>query len=160
MHTPLKLSETNVEEFKCLIELLKYFVRSRRYGIVDRIATALSAESILQALYEAVRSIESARDRAIKATIKVETREGIKRYTVTCCDYGEGEGPGITGTFEESSEKGLIKKKGYCVPCPICIPEEVEINKFIEIVRSGVEGLSIAKKVAILAYTKKSEKET
>jgi len=141
------------KSFPGIISLLRFFAESRRYGVIDRISYALNYESVREALTDAFRIVESLRDRAITAKIRVE--EG-KEYTLRCCDYGEGEGPGINGLFVECQDKSLEGKKGWCVPCPERLPDEEEVKKFLEEVKQDP---SIAKDVALLAHSWRVKRE-
>lgn len=133
------------KKYEGVISLLRFFIDDNRYSIVDRIAFALSPESAEVAVLEALRIVKSLMERAVRARIKVE--EG-KAYSVTCCDYGEGEGPGIFGEFIEVDRAELRNKQGYCVPCPL-IPSSQELNELMNELR---EDLTIGRKIAILAY--------
>ncbi len=137
------------EKYRCIIEVLRFFVNSQRYGIIDRLAFALSPESVDQSIYEALRILKSLEARSIHARIKTQKNE----YTLRCCDYGEGRGPGINGVFIEADEASLKGKQGYCVPCPSCYPDEDELRGFLEDVRRDI---GLARIVAALAYTHKS----
>jgi len=141
------------EGFPGIISLLRFFAESRRYGVIDRISYALNYESVREALTDAFRIVESLRDRAITAKIRVE---GGKEYTVSCCGYGEGEGPGINGIFIECQDKSLEGKRGWCVPCPERLPDEEEVKRFLEEVKRDP---SIAKDVALLSHTWRTKKE-
>lgn len=133
------------KKYEGVVSLLKFFIDDNRYSVVDRIAFALSPESTEVALLEALRIIKSLMERATRAKIKVE--EG-KTYSVTCCDYGEGEGPGIFGEFVEVDRAELRNKKGYCVPCPL-IPSSQELEELMNELRKD---LTIGRRIAILAY--------
>jgi len=141
------------KSFPGIISLLRFFAESRRYGVIDRISYALNYESGRETLTEAVRGDRSLTVRAITAKIRVE--EG-KEYTLRCCDYGEGEGPGINGLFVECQDKSLEGKKGWCVPCPERLPDEEEVKKFLEEVKQDP---SIAKDVALLAHSWRVKRE-
>lgn len=141
--------ESMVGKYKGVVSLLRFFIDDNRYSIVDRIAFALSPESAEVAILEALRIVKSLMDRAVRATVKVETKgEGVREYSLTCCDYGEGDGPGILGEFKVASEARLVGKKGYCVPCPL-MPTSEELEELIDELRRD---LTIGRKIAILAY--------
>lgn len=142
--------ESVMKSYEGLISLLRFFIDDGRYSVVDRIAFALSPESAEVAILEALRVVRSLMDRAIRATIIVSRGEGVeeKEYSLTCCDYGEGDGPGLKGIFKDASESGLINKTGYCVPCPH-LPTSEELERFMSELRRDI---TIGRKVAILAY--------
>lgn len=146
--------------FPGIVSLLRFFSESRRYGVIDRISYALNPESVREALIDAFRIVESLQDRAIhvKIKVKVKTEEGEqeKVYTVRCCDYGEGKGPGINGIFVECEDPSLVGKSGWCVPCPSSLPNEEEVKRFIEAVKKDVR---VAKDVALLAHSWRLSKE-
>ena len=144
------------ENFPGIVSLLRFFAESRRYGVIDRISYALNYESVREALIDAFRIIESLKDRSITARIRVGEGSEQKEYTVRCCDYGEGEGPGINGVFVECDDESLKEKEGWCVPCPDKLPDEEEVKRFLEEVKRDV---TIAKDVAILAHSWRMKKE-
>ncbi len=132
--------------------MLRFFIDDRRYSIVDRLAFALSIESAETSLLEALRVISALMERSINAVIKSKTG---KEYRVTCCDYGEGDGPGINGEFVSADKKELVGKGGYCVPCPI-MPSREELNELLKELRND---LTIGRRIAILAYGFREKKE-
>jgi len=139
--TPIELGK----KYEGVISLLRFFIDDNRYSIVDRIAFALSPESAEVAMLEALRIVKSLMERAVR--VRIEVGEG-KAYSVTCCDYGEGKGPGIFGKFIEADRAELINKEGYCVPCPL-IPSSQELD---ELLNELGKDLTIGRRVAILAY--------
>lgn len=143
------------EKYKGVISLLRFFIDDRRYGVVDRLAFALSPESAETSILEALRIINSLRERSIRAKMRRGGNEKEKEYTVICCDYGEGEGPGILGVFVEAEREELKNKLGYCVPCPLT-PSEEELNNLIMDLRND---LTIGRRLAILAYGLREKRE-
>ncbi|MCS7109120.1 MAG: hypothetical protein RMH77_07160 [Sulfolobales archaeon] len=134
------------KKYEGIISLLRFYVDDYKYSIVDRISFALSPESAETAVLEALRIMRSLLERSIRVSIK--TGEG-KVYNLTCCDYGEGSGPGIEGQFLESSKSDLKGKEGYCVPCPSKMPSTQELEDAINELRKD---LTLGRKLAILAY--------
>ncbi|MEM1983566.1 MAG: hypothetical protein QXZ63_07920 [Sulfolobales archaeon] len=151
-----QISEQGIsKKYEGIISLLRFYIDDYRYSLVDRIAFALSPESAETAVLEALRIIKSLMERAVK--VKIRTDDG-KVYSLTCCDYGEGEGPGILGEFIETSKPELRGRRGYCVPCPL-VPSSQELEEVINELRRD---LTVGRKLAILAYgyRKGSEKES
>jgi len=146
------LEENLINKYPGIVEVMKFFIDSQRYNLVDRMAFALSPESIEQAIYDALRIVKSLESTKVYAKIK----SGDKEYILNCCDYGEGQGPGINGIFLEASNKALEGKTGYCVPCPAKYPSQDELQSFLNSVRSD---LSLARRISILAHGWKSRGE-
>jgi CRISPR type I-A-associated protein Csa5 len=138
------MSESLSEKYENVISLLKFFIDDNRYSIVDRIAFALSPESAEVSLLEALRVVKSLMERVCKVKIKTDNKE----YTVNCCDYGLGEGPGINGVFVETCNPEFKGKKGFCVPCP-SIPSNQELEELLNDLRKD---LTVGRRLAILAY--------
>ncbi len=142
------------QEFRGIISLLRFFVESRRLGIVDRVGLALSASAVKEAIYEALRTVRALQPR--RATFTIEVREG-KTLTVNCCDYDELEGPcpgGLCGKavrVEGPPEARKLQGKNvWCALCPE-LPNEEELSKFFEALEDPVRGLHLARMVAALA---------
>lgn len=142
-----------LEEYKNIVGLIRFFVDTYRWGVVDRLALAMGPESIEAALYDMLRLIESLYTRRIK----VKIRAGEKTYNTTCCEYGEKLGYGIHGVVEEVYEgrEDLRSQEIDCVPCPPR-PSEREIKSFLEAIRRDP---SIARKVALLSLGRREEKK-
>ena len=138
------MSESLSEKYENVISLLKFFIDDNRYSIVDRIAFALSPESAEVSLLEALRVVKSLMERVCKVKIKTDNKE----YTVNCCDYGLGEGPGINGVFVDACNPEFKGKKGFCVPFP-SIPSNQELEELLNDLRKD---LTVGRRLAILAY--------
>lgn len=141
---PDTISEDKVP--KSIVKLLKFFIDTNRYGLVDRMALALSPESVETALYDMLRLVDSLEQHRI--IVKIAT--GNKEYTTSCCEYGEDLGYGMKGVVKEviQGPGNLENKSIYCVPCPPK-PTRNELAEFLEKVR---EDLTIARKASILAF--------
>lgn len=138
------------------MSLLRFFVESRRYSVVDRVSYALNYESVREALADAFRIVESLRDGSAWARIRVKREDGGEReIELTCCEYGKGEGPGVNGEFVDCSDEDMRGERGWCVPCPH-VPDEREVNEFMELVK---EDINVAKDVALLAHSFRSRRE-
>jgi len=137
------------ERFPGVISLLRFFAESGNYGVVDRVANSLSTEAVVQAIYDALRTVRAQSARAVKLKIK----SNGESYTITCVDYGilEREDPryrlAIKGVVEEGPSE-LIGKRVYCIPMPR-IPSEEELESFFKAVEE--EGIEVARAVAALA---------
>ncbi len=141
------------QQYNGIISLLRFFVDTERYGIIDRIGNATAYESIKEAVYEALRII-----RSLKASaITVEYEVGGEKRKVACCEYEEKEraryASAVTG---KSVTPGRYENKEVaCIPCPK-IPDENEVADFLTKVK---EDTNIAKEVAVLALTYRPKKE-
>lgn len=131
---------------KNIVKLLKFFIDTNRYGLVDRMALALSPESVETALYDMIRLVDSLKQRRIIVKIATDNKE----YTTSCCEYGEDLGYGIKGIIREviQGPEDLRNKSIYCVPCPPK-PTRSELTDFLKKVH---EDLTIARKATILAF--------
>ncbi len=144
-------------EYWGIIGLLRFFIESGRYSIVDRIANATSPAAIKASLYEALRIANSLKARSIRIALRTKTSQGEeKTYQLQCCEYGEELGYGIQGVVEGLLEgpEDLKGARIYCIPCPP-IPSEEELRGFLEKISKDV---SIAKEVAILAHAYRPSK--
>lgn len=124
-------------EFQKIVNMLRYFVDTRQYSVVDRLAYAVNPAVAKYALYDAVRQIRSAKDRA---------KEGkTDRGSVECCFYDKAEGEGCDVGFKVAIEGA----PHCCVPCP-AIPTEEELARVMEALERDV---SSAAKLAALALS-------
>lgn len=136
-------------KYKEVISLLRFFVETGKYSIVDRIAYATSPSAVRASLYEALRIVRSLKARSLTARIRVGDD---KVYDpIECCEYGEDLGYGVRGLVEKIYA-GPEEYKGrtiYCTPCP-GIPDEAELSSFLE---EAGKNTDVAKEAAILAHT-------
>lgn len=134
-----------MEESQKVISLLRYFVDTKQYSVVDRLAYAVSPDVAKYALYDAIRQIRSAKDRSRQA----KTEKGA----VECCYWEELSKEAQGGQAEAECDVGfrvtIDNKPHCCVPCPM-IPGEEELNKVIERIE---EDVSYAAKLAALALS-------
>ena len=139
-------------KYKEVISLLRFFVETGRYSIVDRIAYATSPSAIRASLYEALRIVRSLKAGSLTARIRVG-EDKIYDH-IECCEYGEDLGYGVKGLVEEiySGSKEYKGKTIYCAPCP-GIPDEAELSDFLE---ESDRNTDVAKEIAILAHTYRS----
>lgn len=146
------------EEFDNIVSIIRYFIKTQRYGPVDRMSYAMSPESVTIALYDMLRTVDS----LFARSIVVELHSDDKIYTVRCCEYDEDErlGYGIKGVAEtikaapEDVKDKLKGKEIQCVPCPHR-PSQEEIKQFLEKVEKDP---SYARKIVLEAFaTHKSE---
>lgn len=143
-----------LEKYSNLIDLIRYFVRTHRYGVLDRMALAMGPESIQAALYDMLRLVNSLSNRSIKIKLQVVKDKEVKEYSpITCCEYGKDLGYGIKGTvvevYEPKSRESEYKNETiYCVPCP-SIPSESEIKEFLGEVEKDP---SFARRIVLVSY--------
>ncbi len=132
---------------KNIVKLLKFFIDTKRYGLVDRMALALSPESVETALYDMLRLVDSLEQRRIVVRIVADKD---KEYTISCCEYSEELGYGIRGVVKEviQGPGELVDKSIYCAPCP---PKPTR-TELIDFLRKVHEDITIARKASILAF--------
>ncbi|MCU7786884.1 type I-A CRISPR-associated protein Csa5 [Pyrobaculum sp. 3827-6] len=124
-----------------VVSLLRFYVDTKQYSVVDRLAYATSPATAEYALYEAIRQIRSAKDRSIIAKRRREEKE----EEVECCYYEvKKEGGEECEVGFEVEHNGV---KYCCVTCPL-IPREDELEKIVKAIESD---LSVAAKLAALA---------
>lgn len=133
-----------------IIELVRYFAKTYRYGVLDRMALAMGPESVEAALYDMLRLVDSLYARKIR--VKIVTEDNKEYSSISCCEYGEDLGYGIKGVVKEVHEPKELEssykdKRIYCAPCPP-IPYESEIRDFLSDVEKDP---SIARKVVLLS---------
>lgn len=139
----VKALKHGASRFRGLAELLRFFVMSERYGIIDRIGNAVSPIAVKQALFEALRIARSLRASAER--VRYNNRE------ILCCEVihpREGRTP---AAMRLETSEGVV----YCIPCPR-IPTENEIREFLAAVERDID---VAREVAILAQTFPPQKE-
>jgi CRISPR type I-A-associated protein Csa5 len=139
----IEIDKETLSEFT---SLFKFYIDAGRYSVVDRFAYAISPVSAIYALYEAVREIRSALDRAVE----VEYEKEGKKSRVRCCEYEEYRGEckwlvGVAGG----------EKKYCCLPCPH-IPSDEAVAKLVEVLRRDV---SVATKIAAMAMAYRARRE-
>jgi len=142
-------------------EFLRFFVDTRQYSIVDRIAYALSIDAAIAALYDAIRSVRALRDAAVQALYKRKNEDGNEvEVSVLCCYWEEcsektqsNEKCCKVGFFAVNKETG---KGGCCVVCP-SIPTEEQISEFIKLVKSDIAALQRVGAIAMGYRTKRSQ---
>ena len=139
----IEIDKGTLSEFT---SLFKFYIDAGRYSVVDRFAYAISPVSAIYALYEAVREIRSALDRAVE----VEYEKEGKKSRVRCCEYEEygGECKWLVGVAEGG-------KKYCCLPCPH-IPSDEAVVRLVEALRRDV---SVATKIAAMAMAYRARRE-
>ena len=154
--------------FPGIIDVLRYHMATGRYSYVDRIAAAMDAKVVEEAVREALRSAVSAvgsASRRVRLRLyefnKEQKRHVLSnRYVDVQCiesetfdSYDTVPGRvwlhGIVGYDEEE------KKVKACYTPPV-LPTEDEVAKFIDSIRGNLE---VAKMVASLAMTRKRSEE-
>lgn len=140
------------EDYKNIINMLRFFVEIGNFGTVDRVAGALSFDVVKSSLYDALRIIRSEAVRS--PTLKIGER------SLTC--YYEDVTPEkerdprykfmFKGKVQEviKGPTSLFGKEIFYVPMPY-IPDEHEVATFLDDVQQ--KGLDIAHIVAGLAMT-------
>jgi len=141
------------ETFQGIIDVLSVFAKTGAYGVIDRIAGALTPKAVEHALYDAIRSLNAMIRQAVIVKIKVDDEEKelkIIDWTTNLDDPRyqlADKGKVIEGPAEI---KGRTIRY-VSVPEP---PSQEEIDDFLrEVKERGFEGLSIARRVALLSLT-------
>lgn len=132
-----------MSKYGSIADLLRFFVETERYGIIDRIGNAVSPAAVKQALFEALRIVRSLKGTSKKGKVNDKVYE--------CCEYGDIK----EGKHHPGLEAAIDGKRQYCVPCPR-IPSEDEVREFLEDVERDID---VAREVAILAQTFRPKKE-
>ncbi|MEM2693798.1 MAG: hypothetical protein QXW56_09985 [Nitrososphaerota archaeon] len=147
-----------MESVSGIVNLLRFFVESERYSVVDKFANALSPETVSQALYEALRIARTLEKQEVVVTIKDE-RTG-KTYTIPCWEIGRvsapGRYPGMVGKLVEVLKGDVRIEPGATVYCVRRgeIPSEDEVNRLL----SHEDPVKLAKLIAIQAYAETSRR--
>jgi CRISPR type I-A-associated protein Csa5 len=143
------------EEYGEIVDVLGVFARMGAYGLVDRIAGALTPEAVEHALYDAMRSLNALMRQA--AVIKIEDRDRpvkIVDWTEKLDDpkYQLAEEGKVVEVIEGPFE--LRGKRIRYIRVPDYLPSQEKLNNFVSQVREkGFEGLSLARRIALLALT-------
>lgn len=144
-----------MDKYSNLVDLVRYFAKTYRYSVLDRMALAMSPESVEAALYDMLRLLNSLLARSIRVKLQVvKDKEVIREYSsITCCEYGRNLGYGIKGIVTEvhepkERETEYKNETIYCVPCPL-IPNESEIKEFLCDVEKDP---SIARRIVLMSY--------
>ena len=154
------------EDFPGLIRVMRFFVESKRYNIVDRLGFAQSQLAVEQAIYEALRTIRVLRGRAVRVELGGVGREG-RTLTLTCLEYSDDEDDvrtcmGVRGRVNRvisGPGEELAGRTICCVPDSGDVSED-ELRRFFEEVRKGEEGLLLAKEIAALAFARRSSSQS
>jgi len=148
-------SEKVGEEYGEIVDVLGVFARMGAYGLVDRIAGALTPEAVEHALYDAMRSLNALMRQA--AVVKIEDRDRPARivdWTEKLDDpkYQLAEEGKVVEVIEGPFE--LRGKRIRYIRVPEYLPSQEKLNNFVSQVREkGFEGLSLARRIALLALT-------
>ena len=151
------MPEVKPSEFPHLIDTLRYFVATRRFGVVDRLGFAQSADAVREAIYEAIRTVRAAKYAAERVKLRVKDKE----FEVTCLELEKVEDGSCTD-LEGVLVEGKPELKGARVCCirDVMLPSEEELEKLFEILREDPEkGVSLAKEIAALAFSFPKKKD-
>jgi len=141
------------EAFQGIINVLSVFAKTGAYGVIDRIAGALTHEAVEHALYDAVRSLNAMMRQAI--TVKIKTNDKTEKVKI------------VEWTTNLDDPRYQLADKGEVIEGPTDIkgktiryvsvpdlPNQEEIDNFLkEVKERGFEGLSIARRIALLSLT-------
>ena len=111
-----------------LVDVLRFFVRTRSYTVVDRLGFALSPDVAREALTEALRVLRSLRGSAL--VVESGGRE------VVCCEWDTPEDGRCPYGYEGVKVDGVVRGPGdlkgmvCCVRCPPEPPEDVVAKAF------------------------------
>lgn len=142
-----------------LIEALSVFAKMGAYGVIDRIAGALTPEAVEHALYDALRGLNAMVRQAAQLKIRVDGKEEV----INVVDWSERLDDPRFQLAEEGEVvevlKGPSELKGRrirFVRAPSTLPSSNEVDDFITKVREqGFEGLSLARRIALMALSKR-----
>ena len=136
--------------YEGVVSLLRAFAQMGVYGPLDRMAGALTADAVENALYDALRSMNAYMRQAVRVKFKGKEKPIlIIDWTPELGDvrYALAE----EGEVEEGPEE-LKGKKLRFVRAPY-LPSEEELRSFIDKVREGIEGLRLARELALKALS-------
>ena len=148
-------------KYRGIASVLGVLVATGNYSIVDRIANALNPNSVEQALYDALRTVDAMRRRAVKVKVKVDgTTEEVEivDWTTDLEDprYRKAEvgelvevPPDAPAELAEVARREESRKIRF-VRSPE-MPSQEEIRRFLSEVRRGMEGLRTSREVAMMA---------
>lgn len=146
-------------KYSRLIEALSVFAKMGAYGVIDRIAGALTPEAVEHALYDALRGLNAMMRQAAQVRVKVGDREEV----INIVDWSERLDDPRFQLAEEGEvvevlrgPKELEGKRVKFVRAPSTFPSSDEVDDFIAKVRErGFEGLSLARRVALMAISRR-----
>ncbi|WP_309493146.1 hypothetical protein [Candidatus Hecatella orcuttiae] len=151
----MSLKESFREEFQEVVDVLGVFARMGAYGLIDRIAGALTPEAVEHALYDAMRSLNALIRQA--SIVKIENKDEpmkIVDWTEKLDDprYQLAEEGKVVEVISGSTE--LRGKRVRYVKVPDYLPSQEKLDSFVSQVKEkGFEGLSLARRVALLSLT-------
>lgn len=145
--------QVQTQRFQGIIDVLSVFAKMGAYGVIDRIAGALTPEAVEHALYDAMRSLSALTRQVV--IVKIENKGEVKLIDWTeeldNPKYQLAEIGKVIDVIMGSKE--LRGKEIRYIRLPP-LPGQDELNEFFKCVREGgFEGLSLARKVALLALT-------
>jgi len=153
------------EEFSGIIGLLRFFADSGRVNVLDRLGFAQSPVAVREALYEAIRTARVLAADTVRVRIAVKTKDGEEKVgEFACADYDIADDEkglrgcmGVKGRVEGSSDPSRVPPGKYiCCYLPPKIPSEDELKRFFSILEEDpVKGLTLAKELASLAFTRR-----
>ena len=174
MREPIILADRLRKQFANILLALRYFTARGQFSYLDRLASAMDPIVVRQTVYEALRSLRSAVNSAIK--LKIKTEEGdIKEivcldYDVFDCQEDLKNSPAymLSKQFRDvvsigkvvkapETRRDLINKYVICYTLseklPLPWPTDEEVAKFIDIVEK--EGTRVSQIIASLAASGK-----
>lgn len=141
-----------------IVGVLRVYARLGAFGVIDRIAGALTPEAVEQALYDALRGMNAMIRQATRVKVKINEREEV----LDIIDWSEKLDDPRLQLAEEGSVIDVIKgpaelkgKRVKFVRAPTMLPSEDSVSSFLRAVKErGFEGLSLAREVALKALTR------
>jgi CRISPR type I-A-associated protein Csa5 len=134
--------------YDSIVNVLRVFAKTGNYAPIDRIANALTPRAVENALYDGLRLINTLIRQAEEITVN-----GRKIRVIDYAKVEERKARGFTlaKKGKVKTEEGEISIK--YVEVPESLPREDEIRWFLNDVRKGFAGLSVAREVAMRALT-------
>jgi len=158
----------NPDKYQGIINMLRVFVATRRYGIVDRLGFAQSPEAAAMALYEGLRTLKAMLDKVEIITLR-KIPSSKEKSSTKSSHQSQKKDEGEEKTYS-CIEVLTLKDTGYCIGIrgiakindkeeEVCcvlsvgIPSEEEIKRFFAALHCDREkGLQLARQLASLAF--------
>jgi len=125
--------------YDAIVGVLRVFAQMGNYALIDRMANALTYRAVESALYDGLRLINTLIRQAEEITVGGKTVKAI--------DYAKREDERKFRRLVLAKEEEGIRY----VEVPSKLPDEREIQMFLNEVRKGIKGLRAAREIAMRA---------
>lgn len=135
-------------KYDSIVNVLRVFAKTGNYALIDRIANALTSRAVENALYDSLRIINTLIRQAEEITID---NKKVKVIDYASVEERKARGFTLAKEGEMNTAGRKIKIKYVEVPDPL--PNENEVKSFLNEVKKGFVGLSVAREIAMRALT-------